>query len=127
MSIVTTLPATDHHIPLQIAEQMTDRYRANYESILAPEYRGKNLLARNETFNRAAIEQLLSIKDCAGMRIYYGMDDSLQCHAILVGVNESNEDILPLSVTMQSTTDDFVFEEGQRCPDFCPPDSPLNK
>jgi hypothetical protein len=127
MSVITTLPTTDHRISLQIAEQMTGRYRANYESILAPEHRGKNLLAKNETFNRAAIEQLLSIKDCAGMRIYYGMDDSLQCHAILVGVNESNEDILSLSVTMQSTNDEPIFQEGQRCPDFCPPDSPLNK
>lgn len=127
MNISKTLPTNDHLISLQSASEMTARYRENREMILTPEQRGKDILAKNETFNREAIEKLLVEKDCAGVRIYYGMDLSLKCHAILVGVNTSNEDILPGSSEMLATSDEVILEEGQRCPDICPPDSPLNK
>lgn len=126
MSIIKTLPTNDHFISLQHAAEMTTRYRQNKEEILAPAYQAQNILPNSETFNRAAIEKLLSGKDCAAIRIYYGMDESLKSHAILVGVNEMNEDILPSFSNQLTGTNEPIVEEGQRCPDFCPPGSPLN-
>ena len=126
MNHTNTLPSHDHFISLEKAATMTETYRDHRETILADQYRGRNLLAKSETFNRAAIEKLLAEKNCAGMRIYYGMDESLACHAILVAVNAANEDILPNATATADAAGDVILEEGQRCPDLCPPKSPLN-
>ena len=126
MNTIKTLPTNDHLISLQHAVDMTARYRLNKEAILATEYRDKDILPISETFNRSAIEKLLSEKDCAAIRIYYGMDETERSHAILVGVNASNEDILPSSTNTLSESDEVILEEGQRCPDICPEKSPLN-
>lgn len=127
MSITKTLPTNDHLISLQKAIEMTTRYRQDKETVLAPEYRGQIILPNSETFNRAAIEKLLAETGCAAVRIYYGMDETLKTHAIIVGVNESNEDILASSSSNNlAASDEPILEEGQRCPDICPPKSPLN-
>jgi len=126
MSITKSLPSNGHVISLQHAIEMTSHYRRNKETILAKEYKDQSILPNSETFNRSAIEKLLSETDCAAIRIYYGMDGSLKSHAILVGVNTSNEDILPSSGNTLSASEEVILEEGQRCPDICPPKSPLN-
>ncbi len=128
MSYTTSLPpGGTHFISTQAAADMTDRYRANRETILATAYKGQDILPLSETFNRDAFDELLSKSGCAGLRIYYGMDESLKVHAIIVAVDESNEDILPPKVLNALEGDDeFIAEEGQRCPNICPPPSPLN-
>ncbi|MGN6298288.1 MAG: hypothetical protein ACTHM7_15970 [Ginsengibacter sp.] len=56
------------------------------------------------------------------------MSDDLKVHAVIVGVNSNNEDILPSSVSMLTREDDpVILEEATRCPDDCPPSSPLNR
>lgn len=124
MSTNTIRPANSHPISLQTAVEMTSLYRAEREAILANSFQNQNILPLSETFNRDAIDALLHKRDCAGLRIYYGMKDDLAVHAILVSVNEANEDILPDDLT---DSDDYIMEEGQRCPDFCPPPSVLNE
>lgn len=127
MSITKTIPVPgSHFIPLQQAVEMTTLFRQQNENILAPEYRKQNILAHSETFNRHAFEKLLAETSCAGIRIYYGMDEKLKVHAILVGVNGSNEDILPPQSDQPQSTAPVIAEEGQRCPDICPEKSPLN-
>jgi hypothetical protein len=55
------------------------------------------------------------------------MSDDLLIHAIAVGVNSNNEDILPApGASVASETDAVIIEESIRCPDKCPPESPLN-
>lgn len=121
-----TLPPTgSHFISLQQAIDMTSRYRSNRESILAANYQNQNILALNETFNKPDLETILAINGCAGLRCYYGMDESLKVHAIFVAVNSQGEDILPSGLSALDEETDIV-EEGQRCPDICPPASPLN-
>ena len=125
MSTVNTLPAANSHfISLQKAVEMTGKFRENREDIFGAELTGRNIVPFSETFNRQAIDQLLSAAGCNGMRIYYGMDDDLKVHAILVAVNDANEDLLPSETALE---DDgrVIIEEGQRCPDMCPPPSPL--
>lgn len=121
-----TLPTNgSHFITLQQAIDMTSRYRTNRETILATSYQNQNILALSETFNKADIETLLAKTGCAGLRCYYGMDESLKVHAIIVAVNSDGEDMLPSGQNALTTTGDIV-EEGQRCPDICPAASPLN-
>ncbi len=119
--------AGSHFISLQTAIDMTDLYRSEKENILDAAYRHQGILALSETFNRAAIDALLNEQGCAGIRIYYGMDEGLKVHAILVAVDENNADILPTQVAMLQGGDKVIVEEGQRCPDICPPGSVLNQ
>ena len=126
MTATNTLPTGPQSISLDTAVEMTTRFRSEKEAILAPAYQGRDILCNSETFNRAAIDRLLALDGCEGLRIYYGMDESLQVHAILAGVTEGNEDILPSAgASLQDDTGD-ISEEGQRCPPLCPPPSALN-
>ena len=119
-----------HFISLEKAVAMTSRYRNNKEQILATTYQDSDILALNESFDRAAIDTLLATPGCAGMRIYYGMDTALKVHAVMVAVNADNEDILPAGTETASNSaedDPIIVEEGQRCPPICPGGSPLNE
>ncbi len=114
-----------HFISLQQAIEMTSRYRAEKENILAPPFRDKGILPICETFDRTAFDALLSEPDCVGIRAYFCMDVELKVKLVIVGVNSKNEDILPASVAVTDDEEEIV-EEGQRCPPYCPPPSPLN-
>lgn len=112
-------------ISLEEAISMTTLYRKEKDKILAPEYQGKNILALSETFDRGVIDTLLAKPDCVKLRVYYGMSEDLQVHAIVVPVNAKNEDILPVGTGVGDGEGDIV-ERGVRCPEDCPPPSPLN-
>jgi hypothetical protein len=106
-----------HEISLQTAIDMTTLYRQNRPSNFPI----------CETFEREAIDRLLSTEGCAFLRIYYGMKEGLQADAILVAANLQGEDILPAESDVQmSTTDPLILEDGYRCPQACPPPSSLN-
>ena len=104
---------------------MSSRYRAYRETILKDSYQGNDLLPICETFDRAAFDALLKKPDCAHIRIYYGMDESLKIHAIIVAGTAGGADILPASALVEGESEDIV-EAGNRCPDLCPEPSPLN-
>ena len=63
------------------------------------------------------------------------MDGEPGVHAIIVGVDAKDQDILP-AVAARSTSEPSgeegneeetgIVETGQRCPPDCPPPSPLN-
>jgi hypothetical protein len=120
-----TLPsASSHVILLENAEIMTEDYRTNREAILNDNYINQDILPLSETFARGAIDDLLALPGCEGIRIYYGMDTNSKVHAVLVAVDEENADILTGYGTMQDEA--LVLETGQRCPPSCPPSSVLN-
>ena len=102
--------------------EMTSLYRAEKEGILASTYQNAGILPICETYDRSDIDTLLAKEGCALVRVYLGMDEDLKVRILLVGVNEDNEDILPTSPSVAT----FIAEEGQRCPDTCPPSSSLN-
>lgn len=122
-----TIPeANSHLITLTAAVALTGEWRSNRNSILQTQYQDQDILPLSETFNRADIDVLLAQDGCEAIRIYYGMDTNLKLHAVLVGVNEDNGDILPSQETNPSDLQDIIVEEGQRCPTICPPSSALN-
>lgn len=115
----------NHFITLQEAIDMTTLYRAEKENILKTEYQSQNILPRSEAFSRAPFDTLLAKTGCGGLRIYYGMTEDLKIHAIIVATDENGNDMLP-EQTNSLTEDEDVFERGNRCPDICPDESPLN-
>lgn len=112
----------NHEISLQDAVTMTSRYRENKESILNSG-QPADTLAICETFSADSIKQLLDQQGCEHFRIYYGMDENLKVHAILVGANEEGQDILTSGLNEDPGV---ILEDGQRCPHLCPPASVLN-
>lgn len=125
MSTNTIPSASSHFISLTTATDLTSRYRSDHNSILATAFQNQGILPLSETFNAADIKALLTQAGCEALRIYYGMDDNDKVHAVLVGVNEDNEDILPSQRDIDPGVD-IIVEEGQRCPVICPPASVLN-
>ena len=116
-----------HAISLQEAIDMTTLYRQEKEGILMPAFRGQNVLCNSETFAAADVQALLNQAGCCGLRIYYGMKSALDIHAILVGVNEAGQDILPEAKMITTAEEGLILEEGKRCPPLCPDDpGPLN-
>lgn len=142
MSLTTALDQIDHNIPLSLAIEMTTRFRDEKDNILKPEFVGKDILPLCETFGRSAFDNILSQTSCVAVRGYFGMDTEKKVKLIFVGVNDSNEDILPSlalsgsgpQITASTTPEPqegenedpgVVVEEGQRCPPICPTNSPL--
>lgn len=117
-----------HNIPLSTAAEMTARYRQNRTSILEKNYKDKDLLAVCETFSADAIKEILAQPDCVNFRVYFGMDEQLKVHSILVGADSSGKDILPSTLTqnLSESDPDIIMEKGTRCPVDCPPASDLN-
>ena len=114
-------PDIDHFITLDEAKIMTARYRAEKENILAPEYKGQNILSICETFNRGEFDFVLAQQGCVGLRVYFGMTPELKVKVIVVGVDADNKDILPSSsVALTDGGGKGVVEYGRPCPDHCP-------
>ncbi|HEX2609328.1 MAG TPA: hypothetical protein VHK91_18235 [Flavisolibacter sp.] len=118
-----------HRITLDEGKKMIKTYKEmkkDTATIMAPDFPSKKL-ATCETFDRADIDMLLAQRDCVKLRIYYGADDDKKVHAILVGVNSKDEDIVGIQYDGKSDGDDgIILEKGSRCPDYCPPTSGLN-
>ncbi len=102
---------SNYEISLQQAIDMITRYKAN---------RPVNF-PLSEKFDVEAINKLISPEDCKYLRIYYGMKDDMEVHAILVAANADDEDLLP-----SDETDNVIIEDSLRCPPVCPPPSELN-
>lgn len=117
----------DHSIKLDDAKKMTKRFREQKDAIMREEHKGKHLIPHCESFDRSAFDKLLQNENCKGVRIYYGMkDNDHRVHAIIVGVDAEGKDILPLPGIVMDATDPIIVDNGQTCPDYCPPPSDLN-
>ena len=106
-----------HFITLREAQQLTRTFKAQQDLILDPAHRGKKILPTCESFDRAAIDALLAKPGCNEIRIYYGMDNDLKLHAILVGVDANGDHMVPMSADEPNTQ---LVEMSKRCPDSCP-------
>ncbi|TDH21285.1 hypothetical protein EXU57_20310 [Segetibacter sp. 3557_3] len=113
-------------ITLLRAKQMTLRFRQNREIILDERFRGRDVLPFSETIEKTSLQQLIDNPECTAIRIYFGMDEQLRVHPIIVGVNSRNEDIIDLTLPDTTETGELL-NDGVRCPPVCPPPSPLNE
>jgi hypothetical protein len=91
----TKTNSMNNRIDLAKAKKMISHFRNNKAKVINPGYSGRHILLDCETFDRAAFDQMLKQKRCEKVRIYYGMDDNMQIHAIIVGVDAEGKDILP--------------------------------
>ncbi|MES2374128.1 MAG: hypothetical protein V4557_16245 [Bacteroidota bacterium] len=126
------IPPGSHRIPLEQAKTMVLRYNEQKEEILNPDLQAQNILPVSETFRKDAILAYLAKDFVYAIRIYYGMTEDKQVHAIIIGVDKDGNDILPKS-PQQGTEhghphppvgdgeEGEIFEDALRCPSTCPP------
>lgn len=119
----TTLNAINHVISLDQGRNMTQTFAGMRENMLAPEFRGRNVLPLYETFNLKAIDTLLCQQKAVGFRIYMAMDAQQKVRFVLVGVDGDGKDIMQRVIenpTYMSTapagTSVLLEETGQRYP-----------
>lgn len=94
-------------ISLDKAIEFTHAYQENNPSLPKSYFVGLDKL-----------NELLEQEGCIGLRIYPGLDyDSNQSNLVLVGVDESGEDM----------TQGIILEHLVLCPPLCPKDSQLVK
>jgi hypothetical protein len=107
-----------HQISLQQAIEYTTRFREN-PGVDMP---------YSETFSADSVRALLAQNGSHSFRIYLGRKADNRICSVLVAVNESGHDILPLTSNTRETDDDgIILEDAFQCPPVCPPPSPLNE
>lgn len=122
----------NHRITLEKAKKMAKKFKDNRDRINIPDQPVSDLLPISETFSRDAFDALLAQPDCQSVRIYYSMDDDLKVHAIVVGVDGNDRDIISSASSVSSATtttdttsattldDPVIIEDARRCPPNCP-------
>ena len=105
-------------ISLANAKEMTNRYQNERENILNSSYQNKDILAISETLEKDQLEKLLKLPGCEKLRIYYGMASLLKVHAILVAVDNENQDIIIQNKNANEEEED-ILDDNERCPPSC--------
>jgi hypothetical protein len=92
-------------IPLAVASRMTGSFRTNFPNETIAVY-----------YNAAVFTDILSQKDCVGIRIYNAVDTDGNMTNVLVGVDENGDDLYQGK----------VYDMGTTCPSHCSLPNPLN-
>ena len=110
-------PVSDHQISLAEAITLTANFRAKQPPGTA----------LSETFSLGPVNALAAFPGAAYLRIYNGMREDGTIVMILVAAGTDGNDLLPPLQSSESMTDEPpVLEDGFRCPQYCPTDSPLS-
>jgi len=129
----TQFLGANHFIPLEKGRKLKKFFKENKGQLINPGLSRKDILPDSETFDRGAIDRLLALPGCVGIRIHLGLDVEFKLRLILVGVGEDGGDLIIPSTTATTFTtsadasltaeEGEVVEEGLRCPPICPPPS----
>ncbi len=99
-----------HFISKDEAKKMIAVYKEHQNRNI--NIKNREIFALTESFDAEAFRILLAKPGCKRVRIYYGMSDDLRLHAIIVGVDANNVDILDGVAS--------IMERGVVCPPICP-------
>lgn len=120
-------------ISLKEAKNWTKNYRDEAASTPEEKVRKK---ARAHYFDREVIDQILVQPGCAGIRMYYALNDEKEQQLILVGVNADGKDQLPEEMDDKMATEQLqtrslkpahiVADRSATCPNKCDEGSALN-
>ena len=124
----TSFIGANHLIPLERAKKLTGFFKTEKDRLINPGLGKKDIIPFSETFDRGAIDDLLKLEGCVGIRIYTGLDEEFKLRLILVGVDKEGKDLIIPSTTEGLSIEEggLVVEDGVRCPPHCSEESPLN-
>jgi hypothetical protein len=95
-------------INLEQAETETHAYQNN------PQFQG---LTKSCAIDKNAYEQLLAQPGVEKVRTYFGLDSNNQLSIVVVGVDAQGDDIIY----------GVILGDDEKCPYYCPINSPLMK
>ena len=99
-----------HFISKDEAKKMIAVYKEHKNKNI--NLKNKEIFAITESFDAEAFKILLAKPGVKRIRIYYGMSDDLRLHAIVVGVDANNVEMLD--------GENSIIERGIVCPPICP-------
>lgn len=105
-----------HSISLEDAIVLTTRFREHRPTTLPI----------SETFSKSALLLLLEQKGADRLRIYLGEKEDGKICTVLVAADEWDQDIIASNTNIASTEQAIILQDAIRCPELCPPPSPLN-
>lgn len=108
-----------HSISLEEAVTLTTRFR---------ESRPQDV-AICETLDKESVRKMLTVDGAEKLRIYHGRRENGEITAVLVAADVNGNDILPSASDSKQVWDDdeaLILDDTIRCPELCPPPSPLN-
>ena len=105
-----------HLISFNVAKDLIDRFKANKRPMLNIGY--EHSLSFAETFDAEAVKTLLQQPGCVKFRVYMGMKEDLSICFVLVGVDETDNEILGMAPDYK---EGVILELGDPCPPNCPP------
>lgn len=82
-----------------------------------------------ETIPKDSVRKLLSAEGAEHLRIYSGRKENGEITSVLVAADAEGRDILPEPNDIAKVWDDgepLILDDTIRCPENCPPPSPLN-
>lgn len=111
---------TPHSISLEEAIELTSRFRANRPSFMPI----------CETYDKASVLEMLNVESAVKLRVYMGEKSNGNVCTVLVAADEQGNDILPVQEdpipSLVMDEDALILDDAIRCPELCPPYSPLN-
>lgn len=108
-----------HSISLEKAVELTTRFRETRP----------NDVAICETLEKDSVRKMLSAPGAEKLRIYHGRRENGEITAVLVAADSNGNDILPAGNDRKDIWEDenaLILDDTIRCPELCPPPSPLN-
>ena len=127
------LSTRDHLLDSAVANEWIQRF-LQYKNRISNNSVGNSdsVLCNSEAFNKQLFLKFFEMPNCIGIRISYGMDDTLKIHQIITGVNQSGydlyihaepppPDLLPGKGGRFFATKTYAGENGQGCPVTCNP------
>jgi hypothetical protein len=115
-----------HLISLSAAKALIGKYKNQKKNLLNSTLQADDVLPDCETFDRDAFDALLKQDGCTRVRIYFGMDEKNRVNLVIVGVDADDNDMVPQQTRSLEEDTSVIIEDGLRCPEMCPPSSPLN-
>ncbi|MBK7832832.1 MAG: hypothetical protein IPJ56_10920 [Gemmatimonadetes bacterium] len=115
-------PKESQRISLEQAIELTQRYR---KAAPASEHAG--------FFWADGLQAILSQPGCVGIRYYHGLGPDGTYQPVIVGVDESGNDITKVgkarkgarTAALASAGEAVLLDQHYPCPPYCPTDSPL--
>jgi len=108
-----------HSISLEEAIELTTRFRET-----KPED-----VAISETLDKESVTMMLTVEGAEKLRIYHGRRENGEITSVLVAADANGNDILPSANDSNEVWEDdeaLILDDTFRCPELCPPPSPLN-
>jgi hypothetical protein len=119
INIMQNKSNVSHSISLEEAIELTTRFRETRP----------NDVAICETLDKESVRKMLSTNGAEKLRVYHGRRENGEVTSVMVAADINGNDILPPAGDSNNLWEDdeaLILDDTIRCPELCPPPSPLN-